>query len=373
MVEERDFAWIGIPFAAGTAAGFILSDTADAGHIRSAASLTYSATIVIALFLLSRRGRGRPLSPAPRLETALMFLVCGLFCAFNSTLCGLVPEVREHGRRLAEALAGFTGLIDRIPFADSRTPALVKALLTGDRSGLSRETVQCFREAGASYILALSGLHLGIIYLFLSRMTSPLGNSPSARVLRYFLTTGASLAYCIVTGAGPSLVRAFLFILAGETAGILHRVKVPALTLMAAMTIQLAIKPEVIASLGFQLSYLAMTGILLVYPRLERIYPESKSRVLKKADPARRIWQSAMLSVSCQLFTGPLVWLRFHTFPSYFIITNLTALPLTSAVMLLSVSAVILSAAGLCPDFLVRLDEYAVTALVFCLKTIASL
>ena len=192
-------------------------------------------------------------------------------------------------------------------------------------------------------------------------------------MLRYLLNVGSSLAYCIATGAGPSLVRAFLFILIGETAAILHRENVPTLTLMAAMTVQLAIEPEVITSLGFQLSYLAMAGIMLVYPHLERIYPASESAFPGRFDPMRRIWQSAMLSISCQLFTGPLAWIRFHSFPKYFIITNLTALPLTSAVMLLSVCAIILSALGICPGILVRIDEYAVRTLVFCLKTIAEI
>ena len=373
MVEERDFALVGIPFAAGIAAGLAVSDAVSIRAVHSAASLTYSATLALAVILLSGTRRSDPLPRKPGPGIALLFLICGFFCSANSFLCGIFPENRNNLKWASEAMGWLSDLLEGMPFSDPGTSALLKALLTGDRSALPKETVTAFREAGASHILALSGLHLGIIYLFLSKVTAPLGNSPSARLLRYLLNVGSSLAYCIATGAGPSLVRAFLFILIGETAAILHREKVPTLTLMAAMTVQLAIEPEVITSLGFQLSYLAMAGIMLVYPHLERIYPASESAFPGRFDPMRRIWQSAMLSISCQLFTGPLAWIRFHSFPKYFIITNLTALPLTSAVMLLSVCAIILSALGICPGILVRIDEYAVRTLVFCLKTIAEI
>ncbi|MGN1215164.1 MAG: ComEC/Rec2 family competence protein [Candidatus Cryptobacteroides sp.] len=373
MVEERDFAWAGIPFAAGTAAGLYILGHAGVKAAYISASLAYSATLALAVILLAGRGRSRPVSLRHNLETGLFFGLCGIFCGVNSSLCGIFPEDTSTPQWAGNALEWLRRTIEQMPFSDNQAPALIKALLTGDRSGLSPETTAFFRKAGASHILALSGLHLGIIYMFLSKATSPIGNSPAARILRYFLIVGASLAYCITTGAGPSLVRAFLFILIGESAAILHREKNPVLTLMAAMTIQLSIRPEVITSLGFQLSYLAMAGILLVYPHLKAIYPGNGTDLIGRMDPMRRIWQSAMLSVSCQLFTGPLVWFRFHTFPRYFIITNLTALPLTSAVMLLSVGAILLSAAGICPEILVRIDEYAVRTLVFCLKTIAGI
>ena len=80
-----------------------------------------------------------------------------------------------------------------------------------------------------------------------------------------------------------------------------------------------------------------------------------------------------MLSISCQVFTGPLAWYYFHTFPKYFILTNLIALPLTSAIMTLSVATIALSFFGICPEPLVILNDHAMQALVFCLKIISGL
>jgi competence protein ComEC len=116
-----------------------------------------------------------------------------------------------------------------------------------------------------------------------------------------------------------------------------------------------------------------MAGIFFIYPALERLYPEPGGGPLGKADPLRRIWKAAVMSVSCQAATAPLAWHYFHSFPRYFIITNLVALPVTSAVMLLSVATVALSSMGICPDWLVSTGDFAVQALLQCLGTIASL
>ena len=139
--------------------------------------------------------------------------------------------------------------------------------------------------------------------------------------------------------------------------------------LMTALTIQLAFRPEVITSLGFQLSYLAMTGITLLYPHLSAWYPDNG----RAFQPIRRIWQAAALAVSCQIFTAPLAWIRFHNFPKYFIITNLLALPLTSALMAASVAAIAFQALGGCPALLADAVDFLAHSLLFVLDVISSL
>ena len=176
-----------------------------------------------------------------------------------------------------------------------------------------------------------------------------------------------------MTGATPSIIRAFLFITINETARLLGRKREPVRVLLAALTVQLALKPDVISSVGFQLSYMAMAGIFLLYPTLERIYPAPSGSRLSRFNPFRKIWNAAMLSISCQIFTGPIAWHYFHTFPKYFILTNLIALPLTSAIMTLSVATIALSFFGICPEPLVILNDHAMQALVFCLEIISGL
>ena len=171
-----------------------------------------------------------------------------------------------------------------------------------------------------------------------------------------------------MTGASPSLVRAFLFIVVNETSRLFNRPRDGLQVLSAALLVQLVLDPSSISSLGFQLSYLAMAGIFLLYPVLEAWYPKGP-----RIDPVRRIWQAAALSISCQIFTAPLAWLRFRTFPVYFLLTNLLAMPLTTLLMGSAVTTILLQGLGLCPGFLLQLTDALCSALVWILRIIASM
>jgi len=373
MMEEREIAGLSVPFAGGAVAGLLLCPALSPSTIHPLCGAMFLLTAVLTFLL--------PLTiPLHSRTKSLLFasgicILAGLFCALNHSLTSGVPAIRPSVLKslAGDAVASLRSCIEAIPYHDPDTPALLNALMTGDRSQLSKDTIGIFRQSGASHILALSGLHLGLIYLMLSKLTMPLGNSPKARKIRYGIVVGASLFYCIMTGAGPSISRAAIFIFLGETARVTGREKDPVRILLAALTIQIGLDPSVASSVGFQLSYLAMAGLVLVFPKLKSIYPEAESRWWRKADPFKKVWNAAMMSISCQLFTGPLVWLRFHTFPEFFLITNLVALPMTSVIMVLSVTTITLSSIGLCPMFLVTLDEWAVQTLVHCLETIASL
>lgn len=395
MVEARDIMGISVPFAAGVATGAVLCTFLSGGLPIITDSilliLICSTTLLVRFGKLSDRSGKRlvSLSNQPRLGRltrlgrlsgrriffAGIFIVTGIFCSLNYHIASGIPEYGSGivSTAAAKAVGHLRATIDAIPYPSETTGPLVKALLTGDKSDLTKEITGIFRDSGASHILALSGLHLGVLYILLARLTAPLGNSPWIRRLRYSLIIVAALFYSIMTGATPSIIRAFLFITINETAKLLGRKREPVRVLLAALTVQLALKPDVISSVGFQLSYMAMAGIFLLYPTLERIYPAPSGSRLSRFNPFRKIWNAAMLSISCQIFTGPIAWHYFHTFPKYFILTNLIALPLTSAIMTLSVATIALSFFGICPEPLVILNDHAMQALVFCLEIISGL
>lgn len=395
MVEARDIMGISVPFAAGVATGAVLCPFLSGGLPIITDSilliLICSTTLSVRFDKLSDRSGKRlvSLSNQPRLGRLMrlgrlsgrriffagIFIVTGIFCSLNYHIVSGIPEYESGfiGSAAANAVGTLQNVIDNIPYPSETSGPLVKALLTGDKSDLTKEITGIFRDSGASHILALSGLHLGVLYILLARLTAPLGNSPWIRRLRYSLIIVAALFYSIMTGATPSIIRAFLFITINETARLLGRKREPVRVLLAALTVQLALKPDVISSVGFQLSYMAMAGIFLLYPTLERIYPAPSGSRLSRFNPFRKIWNAAMLSISCQIFTGPIAWHYFHTFPKYFILTNLVALPLTSAIMTLSVATIALSFFGICPEPLVILNDHAMQALVFCLEIISGL
>ncbi|MBQ9660273.1 MAG: ComEC/Rec2 family competence protein, partial [Bacteroidales bacterium] len=256
--------------------------------------------------------------------------------------------------------------VDAAGFPHDSTAALLKALLAGYREELDRATVEAFRAAGASHILALSGLHLGMLCGILQKGLCWLGHSRPATVLRSGAMIAFSGFYLVMTGASPSLVRAFLFIVLSELSRLLPgRRRRPMNIFCAALLIQLTLRPGVVHSLGFQLSYLAMLGIYLLFPAMDAWYPRST-----RWDPLRRIWSAAALTLSCQAFTAPLVWLRFRSFPQYFLLTNLGALPLTEGFLLCALPAVLWPD---CPPGIKKLADTVGQSLLSFLETVATI
>lgn len=432
MTETADIKPLALAFTFGAASGLLLSRISmQAAYISSATSLLAALTLTVITSADRRQA-----------EILLLFLTAGVFCAATSTLTSLGAVA---GKPLFAGLAAdFRSMISSIPFPHEGTAPLVNALLTGDRSLLDSSVMNSFRDSGASHILALSGLHLGIIYGILLKVTSIFGKHPTVKAVRSLIIISLCGIYTLATGASPSLVRAFLFILVNETARLTHRSNNPLRVYCAALFIQTAINPQVISSTGFQLSYLAMAGIFLLYPALKKWYPQEEAagdmliengagltesdglegvmidkgagltesdvlevvmidkgagrtesdglegvtidkgccrarrcwtswmKTIVSAAP-RKIWDAAALTISCQVFTGPLAWWKFGTFPKYFLLTNLLSLPLTSAVMLLSVSTSVLFAIGICPDFLISLTDSSASLLLFIMKVISSM
>ena len=351
MKNKSGIVVLSFPFAAGVAAAALM-DTPQT----CAASSCAAAAILLTISILSpKRCTG---------ALQVLFLCLGAMCWSTAAL--IPPPARPAS---APAMDALCGLIDSTPFTGENSGAIIKALLTGRRESLGTSTVAAFRKSGASHILALSGLHLGVIYLCIRRLLSPIGNSVPASILRSTLTVGLCGFYAIATGASPSIVRAFLFILIHEAASFAPgRRRSPVSTLCIALTIQLALRPDLISSAGFQLSYLAMLGITLLFPRLEAWYPDSG-----RPDPVRKIWKAAALSVSCQAFTAPAAWIHFRSFPPYFLITNLIALPITELVIITAIAALLLQAAGINPQALAAACGTLIQTLEFCLETIATI
>lgn len=302
----------------------------------------------------------------------VLFLALGCFCYINGNIT--VSLRKDAGGLAAMAEKSATrvkAVIESIPYTNEETTGVVKALTTGDKSGLGRATTGTFRRSGAAHLLALSGLHLGIIYMLLLWLTAPLGRSPAASRLRSLLLAGLSGYFAIATGRSPSIMRAFYFITINEISKLLCLRQKPLRTLCTALMLQLVISPKIIRSPGFQLSYLAMTGIVTLFPKLESWYPsESKA---DRFNLPHKLWNITAISVSCQLFTAPVVWYYFHTFPKYFILTNITAIPLTTAVMITSIATIVLTSAGLCPACLVSINETTVQALLWLLQVISEM
>lgn len=356
MPMSRDIIAISIPFSAGviSAAYLPLGELS----LYTAASLLCVA-IFLCLIYICRRRNGLP-------GIILCLYLTGALVCFSSRMS--VDTDGAGWQMPRKALESLTRLIERTDLGKAELSALLKALLTGDRTSLPNEITEAFRESGAAHILALSGLHMGIIYGLLSGVLGVFGRSRAALITRSALSICACAFYTLMTGASPSVVRAFLFILLNELGRLCKGRSRKALNILCtSLMIQLCISPSSATSVGFQLSYMAMLGIYLLYPILDSWWPEKRWKL------AGKIWSSCALSISCQIFTAPLAWIYFRSFPVHFLITNLLALPLTEAFMGLAVTTLMLSALGICPDIMKDLTGASGQILIYCVETIASI
>lgn len=220
---------------------------------------------------------------------------------------------------------------------DNDTYGVVAAMTLGDKSALSRELKDVYSITGASHILALSGLHLGIIYFVLTLLL----------VRRRWFVTGHCLVilaiwgFAFLVGMMPSVVRAATMMTIYALVAMLNRQKMSLNTLSIAAFTMLLFQPMVLWDAGFQMSFMAVLGFIVFYqPLFDAMLPKRWAHVR-----ALR-WLCSMLamSVAAQLTTAPLVAFYFGRFSCYFLLTNLVAIPLATLVIYGALALLLLSA-----------------------------
>ena len=371
MTAERDMAGFVIPFTIGAAlaSAFQQADIHTSIHMTGATFLAAASCLSVLSY-----GIRNQLKTSILLTTIVLSgICCGILCGelgsshFRLPVPGNGPVFRiaqNFGQNMKAVLAD-------IPFADGRTNAIATALITGDRSWLTSEDIEIFRKSGASHILALSGMHLGIIYGLLKALFAGFGGSQSARRLKSCLNILVCGFYTLSTGSGPSIVRAFIFIALTETAHLSGRRTNLKCTLFAALLIQLILTPQDITNVGFQLSYAAMAGIAFIFPWLKNFWPEAGKGWTGKV--LKRVWDSAALSIACQITTAPIAFVYFGTFPEYFLLTNLLSVPIIGITIPAILFTSLLSCCGICPELFVKVTESLMNTLIQSLSVISSL
>ncbi len=197
---------------------------------------------------------------------------------------------------------------------------ILSALTLGYKQGLDPRTKNVFANAGAMHVLAVSGLHVGIIYFILNCLLAFLRNKKAGKILFVGAVLFFLWFYAFLTGLSPSVTRAatmFSFLLAGKGAG--RQVNVYN-SLAAAAFFMMLFNPPILYQAGFQLSFAAVSGIVYLQPRLEKL-------VSFKWKVFRYFWTLLTVSVAAQVATFPLTAGYFHQFPVFFWISNLFVIP----------------------------------------------
>lgn len=209
--------------------------------------------------------------------------------------------------------------------------AIITAMTTGDRSQLSKPMRQQYSRAGVAHILALSGFHLGIIYVILQSVfvTLPLGIR--WRNCLRLVIIAALVAFTIVAGSPPSLVRAAIMFTVMMIASLLQRDNLSLNSLSLAALVMLCYQPMMLFDVGFQLSFLSMLGLTLAYRPLVDV-------VHIRCSLLHRLWSVVVTTVVCTVFTLPLVTYYFGYFSLMSLVSNLVVPLLAIAMMWLTVA-----------------------------------
>ena len=232
--------------------------------------------------------------------------------------------------------------------------AILTAFVTGSKESIGKSTKETFRSSGAAHLLALSGLHVGILFMILNRITALFSITLAARRMRVLVVVGCTAAFLTITGFIPSLARAIIMAAICSIAKVWGYRIARAETLVITAFLLICYNPQVVASIGFQLSFAAMAGIMLIMPTLS----ESLKRVMGRwrvrgmasrtiSWCAERIVAPLLLTISCQITTLPLCLYYFQSFSNYYLITNLIAIPVVAITLYMLTAALAIDALAL--------------------------
>ncbi|MGQ9846269.1 MAG: ComEC/Rec2 family competence protein [Bacteroidales bacterium] len=207
--------------------------------------------------------------------------------------------------------------------------AIASAITLGYKNDIDAEIKQSYATAGATHILAVSGLHVGIVYLVLQYLLFFLKKNKWQMWLKLILILLSLWTYAFITGLSPSVLRAatmFSFLAIGKQ---INRQTNIYNILAASAFMLLCTNPFLLFDIGFQLSYIAVIGIVYFQPKI-RNWVYLKNKILSF------IWDLISVTIAAQLVTTPLSIYYFHQFPSYFLLSGIVLVPITSFVIYLT-------------------------------------
>ncbi len=217
-----------------------------------------------------------------------------------------------------------------------RNLGVATALTSGYKALLDSETQQTFSTTGAMHILAVSGLHVGVIFFVFSSILFFFDRIRNGKFFKAIALIVMLWGFAVFTGLSPSVLRAtlmFSLVIIGKS---LSRNSSIYNTLASSAFVLLVANPMYITDLGFQLSYLAVLSIVYFYPHIYGlIYVRNKN--------IDKIWALIAVSAAAQLGTLPLTLFYFNQFPNYFLVTNLFAIPLATLIIYFSILLIVFS------------------------------
>jgi competence protein ComEC len=243
------------------------------------------------------------------------------------------PQVSRLERSKNYFLSQRARLLDRLSEngVDGNVYAVVAAMALGDKSQLTKELKETYAVTGAAHVLALSGLHLSIIYTLLSLLLC----RRRWQVVSQVLIIICIWSFVFLVGMSASVVRSAVMLTAYALLSLGNRNRMSVNTLAFTAIVMLIVHPLSLFDIGFQLSFLAVLSILIWYPVFEALIPQS---FLMSHRLVRWLWSLLGVSCAAQLGTAPLIAYYFGRFSSLFLITNFVVIPFAPLILYLTLA-----------------------------------
>lgn len=223
--------------------------------------------------------------------------------------------------------------------------SIIQALILGEKKDIDKQVYQEYAAAGAVHILAVSGLHVGILYLFFAFLLKPINRIKYGKAIQALILLLLLWGFALLSGLSPSVTRAVTMFSFFALAGMVGRRTNSFHTLFLSLFALLVINPLLLFQVGFQLSYLAVFFIIWLQPILYKI---GYSRFWLP----RKIWAIVSVTICAQLGVLPLSLYYFHQFPGLFLITNIVVLPCLAIIMVGGILILLLAMVNLLPSWL---------------------
>jgi len=244
--------------------------------------------------------------------------------------------------------------------------SIATAIILGNDETMEPELRATWTAAGVSHILCVSGMHVGIVFMIINYLLFPLNFSKRTQMVKSIILLFIVWSYANITGLAPSVMRAgtmFTFVLLGNflrrNTNVFH-------SLFASLFLLLTINPLLVFEMGFQFSYLAVFGIVLLQKPIYNLY-KPKTKI------TRYFWDLCSVSIAAQLSTAPIAIFYFGQFPNYFLIANLVVIFLSFWVVITGVAIMVFSFLPYISQFVGYLLIYQIKIMNYTAKTIEAL
>ncbi|WP_299228412.1 ComEC/Rec2 family competence protein [uncultured Psychroserpens sp.] len=233
---------------------------------------------------------------------------------------------------------------------------IVNALILGQRQNMDKITYENYAKAGAIHILAVSGLHIGIILLLLNFIFKPLLYLKHGKAIRVILILILLWSFAVVAGLSASVTRAVTMFSIIALAMHLKRTANIYNTLAISIFILLLFKPMFLFDVGFQMSYLAVLSIVSIQPMIYKLW-------IPKWKIINYFWQIFTVTIAAQFGVVPVSLYYFHQFPGLFIISNMAIIPFLGIILGLGIIIIVLALCNLLPKSLASLYDNLISSM----------